>query len=50
MNYGEKTGMTNMRCEPFIEEFDKQYAERGIKFADLNKKVYKAIGDVFIAF
>ena len=50
MNYGDKTDMLNMRCEPFIKAFDEQYADRGIKFADLNQKVYKAIGDVFIAF
>jgi len=49
MNYGGKD-MTNVRCEQFMQMFDQEYKDRGIKFADLNKKAHKAIGDVFIAF
>lgn len=49
MNYGD-VDMTNMRSAQFMEAFDQEYAPRGIKFADLNQKVYKAIADVFIAF
>lgn len=49
MNYGGKD-MTNMRCHEFMQEFDKEYADRGIRFEELNEKVYKAIADVFIAF
>mmetsp|Transcript_5490 Transcript_5490/g.9312 ORF Transcript_5490/g.9312 Transcript_5490/m.9312 type:complete len:82 (+) Transcript_5490:2269-2514(+) len=30
--------------------FDEEYVQRGLKFADLNKKVHKAISDVFVAF
>ena len=42
-NYGHE--MINIRCEPFMEEFDKQYAGKGpngtdIKFADINLKVH----------
>ena len=48
MNYGND--MTNIRCEEFMKMFDEEYADRGIKFADLNKKVHKAIADCFIAF
>jgi hypothetical protein len=35
--------MTNLRCEPFMEQFDEEYKERGVKFAELNKKVHEAI-------
>lgn len=42
--------MTNMRCEEFMKEFDEEYKDRGITFAELNQKAYKAIADVFIAF
>ena len=50
MNYGGVSGMTNMRCKEFMVEFNKEYADRGIKFEDLNEKCHKAIRDVFVAF
>ena len=48
-NYSE-AGMKNLRCEPFMEEFNKEYASKGVRFQDLNEKCHKAIADVFIAF
>ena len=30
--------------------FNEEYAQRGVKFEDLNLKVRKTIADVFIAF
>ena len=48
MNYGKQ--ITNIRCQPFIEMFNEEYAQRGVKFEDLNLKVRKTIADVFIAF
>jgi hypothetical protein len=42
--------MTNLRMEPFIKEFDEEYAPRGIKWAQINPKIHKAIADVFMAF
>jgi len=50
MNYGGDKAMTNLRMEPFMEQFDEEYKERGIKFSDLNVKCHKAIADVFTAF
>jgi hypothetical protein len=50
MNYADVSGMTNMRCAEFIQEFDKEYADRGIKFSDFTEKIHKAIADVFVAF
>jgi tubulin--tyrosine ligase-like protein 12 len=49
MNYGEQE-MLNLRCEEFMKQFDVEYAPKGVTFAELNKKVHKAIADVFIAF
>ena len=49
MNYGDKE-MTNLRSEQFMEQFDEEYKEKNIKFADLNKKAHEAIAQVFIAF
>jgi len=49
MNYGDKE-MLNLRCEEFMKQFDVEYAPKGVTFAELNKKVHKAIADVFIAF
>jgi hypothetical protein len=49
MNYdGNK--MTNLRSDPFMEQFDQEYSSKGVKFADLNKKVHDCIAQVFIAF
>lgn len=48
-NYNE-SGAPKLRCGPFMEQFDKEYESRGIKFEELNKKVHAAIADVFIAF
>lgn len=50
MNYGGGKSMTNMRCDQFEKEFDKEYEPKGIRFEQLKEKVYKAIADVFIAF
>jgi tubulin--tyrosine ligase-like protein 12 len=49
MNYGGKD-MTNVRCAQFMEMFDEEYKDRGITFAELNEKAFKAIKDVFVAF
>jgi hypothetical protein len=49
MNYGAKA-MTNMRYFDFMKAFDEEYKHRNITWAELNKKAYKAIADVFIAF
>lgn len=49
MNYDGKK-MTNLRCAEFMEQFDEEYKERNIKFAELNKKVHDCIAQVFIAF
>lgn len=38
MNYGKK--ITNIRCLPFMEMFNEEYASRGIRFEDLNAKVH----------
>ena len=48
MNYGNE--MTNMRCEPFMEKFDEEYKERGVKFSEIQPKINKAIADIFVAF
>ena len=31
MNYDGKN-MVNLRCEPFMEQFDKEYESKGVKF------------------
>lgn len=49
MNYGGKE-MTNIRCEPFKQMFDEEYANRGIKFSEIEEKIHKSIAEVFIAF
>lgn len=35
MNYGGKA-MTNLRCTEFMQQFNIEYQDRGIKFEDLN--------------
>ena len=49
MNYGENH-MLNLRCEPFMEKFNEEYAPKGITFEKINENVHQAIRDVFIAF
>lgn len=54
MNYGTAKAMTNIRCEPWIEQFDAEqaelYAGNALKFADIQTKIDKVIADVYIAF
>jgi hypothetical protein len=40
----------NIRSLAWMEDFNKEYESRGVTFQELNKKVYAAIADVFIAF
>ena len=48
MNYTD-AGMTNIRCDDWIKQFDEEYSGK-VSFADIALKIDKAIKDVFMAF